>query len=127
MHKSDLIKQIIELQRKVDRARRQHELEVWMDLPLTMAQLKSLFFISNHGSTTSGKLANALKVTPTNVTGIIDRLIKQDLVKRDNSAEDRRVLLLKTTTRGEELVTRLREVRRGYLKEVLEKLLLFRA
>ncbi len=122
MEKLELIKEIIDLQRKVDRARRQYELDVWMGLPLTMAQLKSLFFISNQGGTHSGKLALALGVTPTNVTGIIDRLVKQGLVSRTEDAQDRRVALLQATVKGEELVVKLRERRRSYLSEVLANL-----
>lgn len=121
MERLELITEIIELQRKVDRARRQYELDVWMGLPLTMAQLKSLFFINNQGSTNSGKLAAALGVTPTNVTGIIDRLVKQGLVSRTEDVQDRRMLLLQATGRGEELVAKLRERRRGYLSEVLAR------
>ncbi len=121
MEKLELITEIIELQRKIDRARRQYELDVWMGLPLTMAQLKSLFFINNQGSTNSGKLAAALGVTPTNVTGIIDRLVKQDLVSRTEDMQDRRMLLLQATGRGEELVVKLRERRRGYLSEALAR------
>jgi len=122
MEKQELIAEVIKLQRKVDRAWRQYEVEVWMGLPLTIAQLKSLFFISNQGSTHSGKLAAALGVTPTNVTGIIDRLVKQGLVSRADDAQDRRVILLKATGRGEELVTRLRERRRTYLTKMLARL-----
>ncbi|OGO22878.1 MAG: hypothetical protein A2144_02485 [Chloroflexi bacterium RBG_16_50_9] len=122
MAKNDLISEIIELQRKVDRARRQYGLDVWMDLPLTIAQLKSLFFISNQGSTNLGKLAGALGVTPTNTTGIVDRLVKQGLVSRTEDEEDRRMLLLQTTSQGEELVSKLRERRKGYLSELLARL-----
>jgi DNA-binding MarR family transcriptional regulator len=122
MEQQELITEIINLQRKVDRARRQYELDVWMDLHLTMAQLKSLFFISNQGSTHPGKLAAALAVTPTNVTGIIDRLEKHGLVSRTMDTQDRRVMLLRVTGRGEDLVTKLRERRQGYLAGVLAKL-----
>jgi DNA-binding MarR family transcriptional regulator len=122
MDKPGLITEIIELQRKLGRAQRQYELDVWMGLPLTMAQLKSLFFINNQGSTNSGKLAAALGVTPTNVTGIIDRLVKQGLVSRSEDVQDRRILVLQATDRGEALVARLRERRRGYLSEVLARL-----
>ncbi len=118
MEKAELITEIIELQRKVDRARRQYELDVWMGLPLTIAQLKSLFFISNQGSTNLGKLAAALGVTPTNTTGIVERLVKQGLVSRTENPEDRRMLLLRATDKGEELVTSLRERRRGHMSEV---------
>jgi DNA-binding MarR family transcriptional regulator len=122
MEKVELINEIIELQRKVDRARRQYELDVWMSLPLTIAQLKSLFFISNQGSTNSGKLAVALGVTPTNTTGIVDRLVKQGLVSRTGNTQDRRVLLLRATDKGEELVANLRQRRRGHMSEVLARM-----
>lgn len=119
MEKAELVREIIELQRKVDRARRQREPGPWMDLPLTIAQLKSLFFISNQGSTNLGNLAAALGVTPTNTTGIVDRLVKKKLVSRNEDTQDRRMLLLQATTKGEELVTNLRDRRRGHVSEVL--------
>jgi DNA-binding MarR family transcriptional regulator len=122
MEKVELITQIIELQRKADRVRRQYELDVWMGLPLTIAQLKSLFFIRNQGSTNLGTLAAALGVTPTNTTGIIDRLVKQGLVSRTENPENRRMLLLRVTDKGEELVAKLRERRRSYLSEVLQSM-----
>ncbi len=125
MEKAELIDQIIELQRKVDRARRQYELAVWMGLPLTIAQLKSLFFIRNQGSTNLGTLAAALGVTPTNTTGIIDRLVKQGMVSRTENPHNRRMLLLRVTDKGEELVAKLRARRRSYLSEVLQRMSVF--
>jgi DNA-binding MarR family transcriptional regulator len=122
MEKTKLIKDIIELQRKVDRSRRQPTLDVWMSLPITIAQLKSLFFISNQGSSNLGNLAAALGVTPANVTGIVDRLLEQGLVSRKENVQDRRMLLLRTTNKGEELVANLRERRRGYMAEILAHL-----
>jgi len=119
MQREEFIKQIIEMQRKIDRAPRQYELDVWMDLPVTIAQLKSLFFISSQGKTNLMNLAAALKVTPTNMTGIIDRLVKQGLVSRTENTNDRRMLVLCLTGKGEELIARLREKRRGYMKDVL--------
>lgn len=122
MGKEELINEIIELQRRADQARRQYELDVWMGLPLTIAQLKSLFFINDQGSTSLGKLAAALQVTPTNTTGIVDRLVKQGLVSRAENSKDRRVLLLRATEQGEELVSRLREKRKSYMSEILQRM-----
>ena len=120
MDKTALAKEIIELLRKVDRYRRGSEIDTWMTLPsITMPQLKSLFFISNQGSTNSVKLAAALKVTPANVTGIIDRLVEQKLVSRVENAQDRRMLVLRTTEKGEELVANLRERRRSVMDKAL--------
>jgi DNA-binding MarR family transcriptional regulator len=122
VERTELTNRIIDLQRKIDRAQRHSRLDVWMGLPLTIAQLKSLFFITNHGSTSSGKLAEALGVTPTNTTGIVDRLVKQGLVSRAENPEDRRMQLLRATDRGEELVAVLRERKRGYMSEVLGRM-----
>jgi DNA-binding MarR family transcriptional regulator len=122
MSKEELVKKIIQLQRKADQAWGQYELGIWMSLPLTIAQLKSLFFIGDQGSTTPGKLAVALGVTPTNVTGIVDRLVRQGLVSRTEDAQDRRSLSLRATDEGEELLTRLRSRRTGYLSEVLNRM-----
>jgi DNA-binding MarR family transcriptional regulator len=119
MEKEELIREIIEIQRKADRARRQYELDVWMSLTLTRAQLKTLFFISNQGATNSKELAAALGVTPTDTTGIVDRLVKQGLISRTDNIRDRRKLLLRATDKGEELLAKLRERRRGYMSEIL--------
>ena len=84
--------------------------------------LKRLFFISNRGATTTGKLATALKVTPTNVTGIIDRLLEKNLITRTGDPDDRRVLLLRTTPQGDELVAELRQKRRERMSELFSRL-----
>jgi DNA-binding MarR family transcriptional regulator len=120
--KAELIEEIVQLQRQVNRALRQGESDVWMELSLTIAQLKSLFFISNEGSTNFTKLAQALRVTPSNVTGIVDRLVGQGLVSRRENPESRRMLVLQATDKGEALLTSLREIKIGQLSEMLSRL-----
>ena len=116
------IEEMIELQRRVDRDRRQYELDAWMHLNLSIGQLKSLFFISNRGATSLSKLAVALGVTPTNTTGIVDRLLKRGLITRTESPEDRRVLLLRTTPPGDELIAELRQKRKERMAELFNRL-----
>ena len=122
MDKKELIEQMIENQRRVDRDRRQYELDTWMQLNLSIGQLKSLFFISNRGATSLGKLAEALGVTPTNTTGIVNRLLKRGLITRTEKPDDRRVLLLRTTDLGDELITGLRQKRKERMKELFSRL-----
>jgi DNA-binding MarR family transcriptional regulator len=116
------IAEIIRLYRQVNRYMQRDSPDVWMDLTLTVPQLKSLFFIANEGTTNLRKLAAALKVTPSNVTGIVDRLFQQGLVTRQENPEDRRVSLLRPTEHGEAVVDNLRERRTTYLARVLGKL-----
>ncbi len=122
MEKSELTQEIIRLHRKVNRILRDYDVDVWMDLSLTVPQLKCLFFISNQGKTNFRKLAERMKVSPSNITGIIDRLVEQGLVSRMENAEDRRVLNLQTTLNGEALIAELRERRSIYLTQMLAHL-----
>ncbi len=122
MVKKETVEELVELQRRIDRDRHQYELDAWMRLHLGIGQLKTLFFISNRGATTTGKLATALKVTPTNVTGIIDRLLEKNLITRTGDPDDRRVLLLRTTPQGDELVAELRQKRRERMSELFSRL-----
>jgi len=120
MEKAQLIRQVIELQHKVNRMLRRQVPDAWMELSLTLAQLKSLFFISSEGNTNVRKLAAALSVTSANVTGIVDRLVKQGLVTRRENPEDRRMLLLQVTDKGRALITDLRERQTSRLSKILD-------
>ncbi|MBM2825557.1 MAG: rdhR [Dehalococcoidales bacterium] len=122
MDRAKLIEEITKLQQQIGRAMGQHPPEAWMDLSLTLGQLKSLFFIDFDGNTNFRKLATALGVTPPNVTRIVDHLVEQGLVSREENPEDRRMLLLKTTDKGKALVAKLRESRMSRMSDILTQL-----
>jgi MarR family transcriptional regulator, organic hydroperoxide resistance regulator len=122
MGKSQLIQEIVELERQVGRIIGQHAQIIWIDSGLTLTQLRSLFLIANKGSTNFRKLAEALGVTPSNVTGIIDRLVEQGLVSRTQNPEDRREMTLQTTDKGQALVSNLKEVGIKHMTHILSLL-----
>ncbi len=122
MEKSGLVSDAVRLYREAHRAMRQPLFEGWKGLNLTVPQLRSLFFISSSGNSSPGRLAASLGVTPPNVTGIVDRLVEQGLVARRESEQDRRVLLLQTTDKGEAILSDLRESRTATMTEVLSRL-----
>jgi DNA-binding MarR family transcriptional regulator len=120
MKKTELIQEIVRRQRQINRALSQNNPDVWMGLSLTIAQVKSLFFIADAGKVNFRKLANALKVTPSNVTGIVDRLVERDLVSRTENQEDRRMLILQLTPRGKALIDNLRQQRAVQIAAILK-------
>ena len=122
MENSELVREIIELERRISRALKHHLPEAWMELSITITQLKSLFFISNEGSTNFRKLAQTLRVTPSDVTGIVDRLVEQGLVTRQASPADRRMHLLRATDTGEALLADLRERTTSQMAKVLARM-----
>jgi DNA-binding MarR family transcriptional regulator len=109
MGKSQLIQKVVELEQQASRIIGQHAHSIWIDSGLTPAQLRSLFLIANKGSTNFRKLAKALGVTPSNVTGIVDRLVEQGLVSRTQNPEDRREMTLQATDKGKALVSNIKE------------------
>lgn len=122
MDKSELISEVIRLDRDIHHVVRQYSADAWMSLNLTVPQIKTLFFVSNQHGTSPTRLAAALGVTPPNVTGIADRLVEQGLLVRQTNPEDRRFLVLHVTEKGEAILSGLRERRTGVMREILAQL-----
>ena len=97
-------------------------LQVWEDLGLTMSQLRVLHILNADPGMTAGNLAERLGVRPSTVTGIVDRLVKQDLVERRSDPEDRRVVRNLLTVRGTEVLSDLARAGREYIMNILEPL-----
>lgn len=73
---------------------------------LTFPQWVVLKSLRRRGRMTARELADALEVTPANVTGILDRLERDGLAVRSRAEEDRRVVYVRLTERGHERVDR---------------------
>lgn len=91
-------------------------------LNLTMQQLRVLLVLDFYGGRSSHDLTEALGVSPATMTGIIDRLVTQDLVSRREAAHDRRVRRIELTPRGQELIDQLNESRDVLSKRILHGL-----
>jgi DNA-binding MarR family transcriptional regulator len=122
MIKKDLIDQVLRLQMRIQRSMRDDAPDAWLALNLSIAQLKSLFFINFQGVTNAKSLASALGVTPPNVTGIIDRLVEHNMVSREYNQSNRRMQMLKLTPTGVKLVTELKESTTSRYSRLLEQL-----
>jgi len=122
MGKSQLVQKVVELEQQVGRVIGQQAHSIWIDSGLTLTQLKSLFLIANKESTNFRKLAKALGVTPSNVTGIVDRLVEQGLVSRTQNPKDRREMTLQATGKGKALVSNLKEAGIKRMTQILSLL-----
>lgn len=80
-------------------------------LGLTPARTHLLWELGRRGPVPQRVLAEALKVTPRAVTGLVDALVAQRLVTRQAHPTDRRATLVTLTPRGETLVA---ELQRGH-------------
>jgi MarR family transcriptional regulator, organic hydroperoxide resistance regulator len=96
--------------------------EAWMELNLTIAQLKCLFYVDREGGTNQKTIAAVLGVTPPNVTGIIDRLVEQHLVTRHENESNRRMQIIELTPKSKALLSELKERRVNHLATQLDQL-----
>lgn len=71
---------------------------------LTMSQLKIMLLLSRHGTLPGGELARMVGVGAAALSGMIDRLVVQNLVTRAEDLHDRRIRRIGLTRAGTELI-----------------------
>lgn len=89
---------------------------------LTLQQFAVLRIIGARGSLPMVSLSEELRVSPPNVTGMVDRLERKGLVVRTDDPMDRRRKEIRLTEKGEQLY---KKVRQGYsdsLQDALDSL-----
>ncbi len=94
-------------------------LEEWAGLGLTMTQMRLLFVLRAHDGANCRFLADWLNVTPSAFTRIMDRLVRNDLVRREVDAEDRRQVLHFLSEKGREMVAELERTGRARFQRIL--------
>jgi MarR family transcriptional regulator, organic hydroperoxide resistance regulator len=94
----------------------------WLQLDLTMAQVKALFVLRSSGALPVGGLAERLKTGLPAASILTDRLVQLDLVERREDPHDRRRTFVQLSPTGEQLANRLHQGRDERLREWLIQL-----
>jgi DNA-binding MarR family transcriptional regulator len=106
-----LIEEVQRSQKLVIMAIQQVVMPYWLELELTMAQLKGILTLATSGSTTVSHFATLLRIGRSAASLLVDRLVQDGLVERTEDAQDRRRTLIRLSPRGEDLVAQLRQGR----------------
>jgi DNA-binding MarR family transcriptional regulator len=69
---------------------------------------------------TLGQLSQNLKVSGGNVSGLVQRLLADDLISKEMSREDRRSFIVRLTSKGEALFRKAADVHKKHLSKRLE-------
>lgn len=116
-----LIKDIVGSIRKLVRAVYLDSQKMSRQFGLTGPQSVVMRLLLNAGSMSSADLSRRMYVTPSNITGIIDRLERKDLVKRVGKQGDRRVALIVLTDKGKVLSKRLPDpIENKFIKQLAD-------
>ena len=94
----------------------------WSEGGLTIAQLRLLMVLRDEDGLPVGSLADRLGVNPSTITGHIDRLVRQALVRREEDAADRRIVRNYLRDDGRVVVTAMLQIAGTYLVNILKRL-----
>ncbi len=117
-----LVDEALREQQRLARSLRAATTPVWLQLDLTIAQVKGLLYVAAAGQTTVGELARALGIGQPASSTLVERLVQVGLVQRGEDPSDRRRALVRLTRRGEELVEQLEQAGRDWWQRWLRQL-----
>jgi DNA-binding MarR family transcriptional regulator len=107
MNRAEEIQSILELRDEITRHRVAWDLEPWLELDISTPQLKALLLVSEEKGIRMRELAHKLGGSFSNATVLVDRLVERDLIERLAEPQDRRVVLVRSTEKGQHLIEQL--------------------
>jgi DNA-binding MarR family transcriptional regulator len=89
---------------------------------VTMQQLRVMMILHTDGPTRVSVLARRLGVSTPTITGILDRLVRQELTQRMDDPRDRRVVLNTLTDKGQTVIEQLQPLNAERLSAAVDRL-----
>ena len=89
---------------------------------ISMTQLHVMHLLDHHGEMPMSRLAEMLDVSLSNGTGLIDRVEERGFVERIRVPSDRRMVMVRLTPAGRQMLDEIETVREQVLRRVLDKL-----
>lgn len=90
--------------------------------PPTVSQVRAVLYLFDHESVPVGELAEALELSRSAATELIDRLVERGMVTRAPNAEDRRQVMVTLTPKAREKSRHVQTVRLERLIRVISSL-----
>ena len=113
---------MIELLPQLTRGFARHESNYLSEGKITLPQFWALERLSRHGNCPMNELARFLNVSKPAATGLIDRLISQQLVRREGDARDRRIIRIQITAKGMRIVENVLDQKRRMILAVFGRI-----
>lgn len=89
---------------------------------ITLQQLFILELLFRRGELKMSALAQYMRVTTANMTGLIERLVRDGYAQRAYDPKDRRIINIGLTSKGQELVKKVSNQRRAMVIKIFGRL-----
>jgi DNA-binding MarR family transcriptional regulator len=95
--------------------------DILADFEITPPQFNALLVLAETSGLTMGELCDHLYLACSTATDLIDRMERNGLITRERDTLDRRVIRLKMTPKGHQIIAEVMEARCRYLAGILER------
>ncbi|GAB6086951.1 MarR family winged helix-turn-helix transcriptional regulator [Alkaliphilus crotonatoxidans] len=96
--------------------------EILTEFEITPPQFQALQTLINGEDMTIGELSNKMFLACSTITDLVDRMEKNQLVKRVRDEKDRRIVRILVLEKGHEIIRQVLHARRNYLADLLQDL-----
>lgn len=96
----------------------------WINLDIKFSKIEifTMIFLDKNKEATMTELVEYINSPMSTATGIIDRLVRNGYIDRGRSETDRRIVVLKLTDAGSQLVMNFKNLLSSYLRMVVDEL-----
>ena len=94
----------------------------FLELTLTLAQLKTLYLVAAAGPLRMSEVAERLGTAPSTTSGVVDGLVHLDLLERVEDPADRRQVLVRATAKAHETLEDFHDLSRTRLRGLLARI-----
>lgn len=105
--KNDIVKEILDLSEKIFATIPVTIPPEWFSSDVTIAQLRILLLLHMQDSARMSSIASELDIALPTATGIVDNLVKKDLVVRETDPRDRRAVICELSPTGQIFINRI--------------------
>ena len=119
---SESVAEIERLLRHVSFIIKRRGRDILKDFDITTPQFLALQVLRDEPGITMGELCEKLFLACSTATDLVDRMEKNGYVNRQRDLEDRRVIRLFITEKGEEIIHEVILARRRYVEQILKEL-----
>lgn len=114
--------EVIDLLRAIFRTLHTATLPLWMALDISMAQMKVLLVVREHGVLPVSQIAELLEIGAPTASHHIDKLVQAGLVTRSEDPENRRRMRVELSGEGQQLLQQLHQGRLELMRASLAQL-----
>ena len=89
---------------------------------VTHLQADAMLYLQKHPNSTVSSLGKHLQLSSSAITQLVERLEKSGFIKREDSPDDRRIIVLSLTTKGDHVISHFHGERMKHMKKIVSLL-----